>query len=201
MRNIHRHHSNPEAAAAPSRRVASNFFTLVAVPALVALALSAAFPNASNADPTVFGLEMGKTTEKDFQGKYKAKRVGTSKWNDGSIYEISPGEIDFRGLEKALAIFSPDGALHLFEMQLHKDHFDYLKGILDEKYKVNQSKVPSVGNKYVQYVDGLTVIEINAPHLSFDMRVTYSRVEFKTEMVTRRIKEGGSQLEKDKSNL
>lgn len=125
------------------------------------------------ADPSIFGMEIGKMTESELQSTYNVSYAGINKYSNGNMYSIPAGSISFEGVKEVTTIFSEDGKLLAVLTTLPKNKFDYLKGILDGKYRLMSQQIPFVGNKKVTYRDGATEISLAAPHMSFDMSMNY----------------------------
>jgi len=133
------------------------------------------FSSAAFADPTVFGMELGKTTEQELKSMYNVKNAGANKFSTGNMYNVPVGDINFEGLQEVTAIFSADGKLLAVLTTLPKSKFDYLNQTLGRKYKRVSQKIPFVGNKSATYRDGGTEITLDAPHMSFEMSMNYIR--------------------------
>ncbi|MNZ88270.1 hypothetical protein D3C78_1071580 [compost metagenome] len=133
---------------------------------------------AAQADPSVFGLTIGKTTEEQFLKQYSANQIGTNLYNNGHMYVVAPDSIDFDGLQKVLVVFDAKGSLAGVDAQFPKEKFDYLNQALGKKYKLVDKKIPFVGNKRATYKDGNSKIILDAPHMSFKMNMTYLTREF-----------------------
>lgn len=133
------------------------------------------FSTAAFADPTIFSMELGVTTEDQLKSMYKVEHIGTNKYSDGNMYSIPTGEVSFDGLKELTVIFDTDGVLVAVLAKLPKSKFSYLNSILSEKYKRVSQNIPFVGNKSASYRDGSTEISLDAPHLSFDMSMNYLR--------------------------
>lgn len=58
-------------------------------------------------------------------------------------------------------------------MTLPKDSFPKTLSALSGKYKLVDKQVPFVGNASAKLQQGDSLIEMNAPHLSFEMSVSY----------------------------
>lgn len=129
------------------------------------------FPLISLADPTPFGLEIGKATLKEVKSKYNARKSGINKYSGGEMYELSG--IDFDGLQNVEAIFSKDGRLLALLTTLPKEKFNYLLDSLAKKYQLMSKNTPFVGNKIAKLTDGNTEITLEAPHMSFAMHMNY----------------------------
>ena len=133
----------------------------------------ALFSSSVFADPTVFGMELGKMTEKELKSKYTVNHTGTNKYSNGNMYSVPVSSINFDGLKEVTTIFSKDGKLIAVLTTLPKSKFDYLNKALTGKYKLVSKQNPFVGNKKATYRNGATEISLDAPHMSFDMSMNY----------------------------
>ena len=75
------------------------------------------------ADPTIFGMELGKTTEKELKSIYNVSHTGINKYSNGNMYSVPVASIDFDGLKKVTTIFSTDGNLVAVVTKLPKRKF------------------------------------------------------------------------------
>ena len=125
------------------------------------------------ADPTIFGMELGKTTEKDLKSIYNVSHTGINKYSNGNMYSVPVASIDFDGLKEVTTIFSMDGNLVAVVTKLQKGKFDYLHKLLGDKYKLVSQQIAFVGDKKATYRDGATEISLDEPHMSFDMSMSY----------------------------
>src|SRR5690554_4090514 len=129
------------------------------------------------ANPSVFGLSINKTSVEELKSEYSVKYSGVNKYSGGEMYDIPKGQIAFDGLNKVTTIFSKDGILLAVLAEFPKHKFDYLNSFLSNKYSLVSQKIPFVGNKSATYRDGQTEIELNAPHMSFEMSLNYIHEE------------------------
>ena len=94
------------------------------------------------ADPTVFKMELGKTTESEVKEMYSTTLNGVNIYTDGNQYYIDTKEIDFDGLKSAEVIFDKQGVLvavlsTLVESDpMNHGRFSHIYGILNNKYKL-----------------------------------------------------------------
>jgi len=130
------------------------------------------------ADPSPFGLEIGKATVADMKARYGAEFTGINKYSGGEMYGLDVSEIDFDGLQSATVIFGEDGKLVAVLATLPKDKFRYLFDGLSKKYRLVSKNIPFVGNSSAKFVDGDTEITLDAPHLSFEMEMSYMSKAF-----------------------
>ncbi|TRC56574.1 hypothetical protein FEA47_00040, partial [Mannheimia haemolytica] len=63
------------------------------------------------AEPTVFKMELGKTTETDVKEMYNLEPEGVNKYSKGNQYFIDPTQLDLEDLKSTLIIFDEKGVL------------------------------------------------------------------------------------------
>lgn len=136
------------------------------------------FSSAALADPSVFKMELGKTTETQLKSMYQTHHKGVNKYSDGNMYSIPTSAINFDGLQEVTVIFDAKGVLVAVLTTLPKSKFEYLNQTLGGKYQRVSQNIPFVGNKSATYRDGGTEITLDAPHMSFDMSMNYIRDDF-----------------------
>lgn len=144
---------------------------------VLAMAL-ALFSCSALSDPTIFKMTLGKTTEEQMKAIYRAEHTGTNKYSDGNMYSVSPSEIGFDGLQDVTVIFNSKGVLNAVIATFPKSKFNYLNQLLGEKYKLVRKNIPFVGDSSATYRDGETEITLNAPHLSFELSMSYIQDDF-----------------------
>lgn len=139
----------------------------------------AMLPSLAHADTSAFGMTLGKTTLDEFMKEYpSAAKVGKSDWTDGAIYSIPVNDLNFEGVKTDYVIFTQDGKLTAITIDIDKGRFNKIHGMLSKKYKVSSKEIPFVGNKFVRYKSGDDIIELEAPHLSFEMNLLYAEKNF-----------------------
>ncbi|PSU11802.1 hypothetical protein C9J03_11740 [Photobacterium gaetbulicola] len=125
------------------------------------------------ADPTVFGLTIGKTTISQLKNTYSVNYSGQNKYSLGDMYEIPRGQINFDGIGAVTAIFDSSNTLVAVLSEFPKSKFDYLNSAIAKKYTLMNKKIPFVGDKSATYQSGNTEITLSAPHMSFQMSMNY----------------------------
>lgn len=65
----------------------------------IALAISL-FSSVAFADPTIFNMELGKTTETQVKSLYNVKHTGTNKYSNGNMYSVPTSAINFDGFKR-----------------------------------------------------------------------------------------------------
>ncbi|MCX7099417.1 MAG: hypothetical protein NTV43_16090 [Methylococcales bacterium] len=135
------------------------------------------------ADPAPFGLEIGKATLADVEKTYSIEQqTGVNKYSKGPVYKVPINQVNFDGLEELKITFNEKGVFIGLEATLQKSQLKSLHESLSKKYKVVSEDIPSVGNSFVEYLNGSTSIFLVAPHMSFEMRLIYANKEFLSGM-------------------
>lgn len=129
------------------------------------------------ADPAPFGLEIGKVTVADAEKMYALQQTGINKYSNGPMYSVNVSQINFEGLKTLTLVFNKAGVLTGVLATVPKHQFKALHQSLSKKYKVVSQQIPFVGNAYAKYVNGSTVITLDAPHMSFEMSMNYTHKE------------------------
>ena len=130
------------------------------------------------AEPNPFGLEIKRSTYKEVKAKYSGKNTGINKYSQGKMYSIDCSQINIEGINSILAIFDIDKKLLAVITQFDKKKYDSLENSLSQKYSLISRKDAFVGDKYVKFKDDNTIIELNAPHMSFSLSLTYIHQDF-----------------------
>jgi len=131
------------------------------------------------ADVTSLGFTLGKTDYKTITKQAPSlKNGGINKYSNGKMLKGMSPQFNIQGLKNTIFIFDKKDKLAVIMMTFNKNQFDTVFGYLKSKYPLKSKRIPFVGNKNVVFKkDGIT-IEVNAPHMSFDMEVMYSTDSF-----------------------
>lgn len=141
---------------------------------LIALVSQFAFA-VGNASP--FGVEVGVATLSEVQKKIgsqtRFQQTGVNKYSGGKMYEANGSGLNVEGVDMIAFIFDPAEVLAGVLVSMPKDPKSLAK-TFSGKYQVVSNRIDNFMNYgYAQFQKGDTVIEINAPHLSFEMEVRY----------------------------
>ncbi len=130
---------------------------------------------AANAAP--LGLELGVASyaqvNQQVGGKTSLSDVGTNKYSGGKMLQGDGAGLGIDGLNEITFIFDKTDKLAAVLMTLPKDSLQKTLSALSNKYQLIEKQVPFVGNAFVRLQQGDSVIELDAPHLSFQMTVNY----------------------------
>lgn len=140
--------------------------------------LCMAFSNvalAANAAP--LGMELNVATyaqvKQQLGGKTSLSDNGVNKYSDGKMLQGNGDGLGIEGLSEITFIFDASDKLAAVLMTLPKDSFQQTLNALSKKYKRIEKQVPFVGNASAKLQQGESVIELNAPHMSFEMSLHY----------------------------
>lgn len=133
--------------------------------------------HAQGANAAPFGLEIGVASCDSARSKLASS--SEKKLGDGDVllYASKPADL-FPGAQSMFARCSANKVIAL-GMDIAKGGMGNPKArevysFLDGKYKrVAGAPMPNVGNGYARFTSGATVIEQDAPHMSFNFSVTF----------------------------
>lgn len=130
---------------------------------------------AANAAP--LGMELNVATyaqvKQQVGGKTSLSDTGINKYSGGKMLQGNGDGLGIEGLSEITFIFDVSDKLAAVLMTLPKDSFAKTLSALSGKYKLIEKQVPFVGNASAKLQQGDTEIDLNAPHLSFQMSVQY----------------------------
>jgi hypothetical protein len=134
------------------------------------------------ANPSPLGLEIGVATLKDAKqslgSKMPLKEMGKNRYSHGPMLE-GPGEkTEIQNLNNFTLIFDEQEKLNAVVMNFPKNELKPILASLKKKYKIQREQVPFVGNASARLTAADTVIDVDAPHLSFNMQVLYMSNKF-----------------------
>lgn len=138
------------------------------------------------ANPTPLGLELGVATlaqaKQTLGGKTRLGDAGINAYSDGKMLKGDGAGLDVEGLSEITLIFDKSDKLAAVLMTLpkqegmgdmHNSVFTKTLNTLSGKYKLVEKRVPFVGNSYAKFRQGDSIVELDAPHLSFNMSLRY----------------------------
>lgn len=145
---------------------------LIAFIGMLLLALPAF---AANVAP--LGLEIGVASLSQVRAKIGAQTrlqdAGSNAYSRGKMLKGGGDGLGIEGLQEITFIFDAQDKLDAVLMRMSKDRFKEVYAFLKGKYKVKSERIPFVGDSYARLAQGDSVVELEAPHLSFEMDVRY----------------------------
>lgn len=131
------------------------------------------------AGTAVLGFEIGVSTEEQVTATLSKKTTvsdgGTNKYTRGPTRMTDGKSYEIRGLNKVGYVFDDHRKLAAVFLFMDKDRFGNVFEALAEKYQPRNVRRPSVGEQYAEFKTPDSVIQLHAPHLSFEMEVRYIR--------------------------
>jgi hypothetical protein len=125
----------------------------------------------------VLGFEVGTSTLDEVKAtlskQTKVKDVGVNKWSNGPMLKTDGASYEIEGLNTVLYIFDEEKKLAGVVMNMRKARFASIYKVLAEKYKLQSEKRAFVGNQFAKFKSPNGSIELDAPHMSFEMEVRY----------------------------
>jgi len=145
---------------------------------LSAIALGSIFQCAFAGTP-VLGFEVGVSTFEQVNAglakKTRVENTGVNKFSNGPMLKTDGSAYEIDGLTEVLYIFDEQKKLMGVVMDMNKSRFDAIYQFLAPKYKLSEQQRPFVGNQFARFRTADSTIELDAPHMSFEMSVRYMR--------------------------
>jgi len=141
---------------------------------------------ADDSVPAPFGVRIGQETRAAVLSKLSSRAAvkphGTNRYSQGPMLLATGKGLGIDYLQQALFIFDPKGILVAVVMTLDQGvfakNFDSVHAHLARKYTLVREDIPSVGDRYARFRQGEVTIDMDAPHLSFSMTVSYMTIPF-----------------------
>lgn len=132
--------------------------------------------------------------------------MGISKYSGGPIVQTDGAGLSISGLKRLLMLFDAKERLSALQMTLNaggigKPGFDRVLAHLKEQYPVKSIENPSIGNKFAVFETKGARIELDGPHMSFDISATYMTKEFYKAMAQIDEEESRSNEKNEKSQF
>lgn len=171
-------------------------------PLLFAAAL---LPAICLAQVQVLGFEMGISTQQQVRAKLGKKaeisEPGINKFTGGPQFTTGGEGYDIEGLSSVVYIFDKDQRLAGVLMEMGKGRFDEVFSFLAGKYKVTSQQRPFVGDKFGGFKAKGATIELNAPHMSFEMNANYIRDDLYAQFKSQSAQEAQQKKASEKSKF
>ncbi len=128
------------------------------------------------------GFVLGRATQAEVKNLVppdaNLRDIGTNSYSGGPMLKSDGAGSGIDALRWVTYIFDKNELLVAVSMKMDKHRFEQVYGVLKEKYPVIQQSIPFVGNKRVKLGYDDVFVEIDAPHLSFEMGVNYMTQNF-----------------------
>lgn len=130
------------------------------------------------AEPTPFGMEINSSTYEEVKQKYLGRDAGVNRYSQGKMYDIDCSQMDVDGIKSVRAIFHKNDKLLALITKFNKSQYNSLMDSLITKYKLISKEDAFVGNKSAKFKSDNTIINLEAPHMSFDLALSYIHDDF-----------------------
>lgn len=157
---------------------------------------------AANAAP--LGLELGVASLDQVKTRLSATRLtpaGINAWSDGPMFESDGAGLDIDGLQRITFIFDKGNRLAGVVMTMADTRFDEVFQHLSGKYRLQSKQIPFVGDRYARFSQEASIIEIEDPHLSFEMEVRYLTNELVNAFKQRRATQEAQRKQRQRANF
>lgn len=170
---------------------------------LVSLMLINSVMASSPLAPLGFALEATSSSEirARLKGKGHVKSLGINRYSKGKMLKVAGSAFDVRGLKNVVFIFDALDQLTAVNLHMDKSQFNTVFKLLNEKYTLQRKQVPFVGNKSARFNHNGNSINMNSPHLSFSMQVTYETRKLEKAYRETLANERSKQRNKNKSSF
>lgn len=145
-----------------------------------------------NSVPAPLGFAIGQAdfdeVRKQLSRKTEVRNPGRNHYTRGKMLDVDGTPFGIRNLKTVRFIFNKDRTLAATLMTLRKSGFDPTFSHLASKNTLVSKEIPFVGSKSARFQKGNVVIVLDAPHLSFDMKIIYMTKSFE-RLYTAKLKE------------
>ncbi len=145
----------------------------------LAIILSAAAP--ASAGTQVLGAELGVSTPESVKaslsGGATVENTGTNRYSGGPMLRADGASFDIEGLNSVLYVFDEQNRLAGVVMAMSKYRFESVLDHLQKKYETTTVQRAIVGTQFARLKTDDGSIELNSPHMSYEMSVLYARTE------------------------
>lgn len=131
----------------------------------------------AQAGVTVLGFEMGVSTSEQVKTtlstRTKVEELGLNRFSGGPALRTDGTTYDVETLSKVIYIFDDRKRLAGVLMTMNKSRYEAVHQFLDAKYKLVSETRPFVGTQTSRFKAADTTIDMDAPHLGFEMEIRY----------------------------
>jgi hypothetical protein len=137
----------------------------------------------AKAGTSALGVEIGVSTHRAVWAALadlKPRDAGVNRYSNGRMIETGGAGYEVEGLTRVLYIFDTQDKLAGVLLTLDKKRYEAVFDALAAKYKLVSQRRPFVGDRFASFRASDATVELDAPHLSFDMELRYLRTDLFT---------------------
>ncbi len=159
------------------------------------------FSNTGFAIPEPLGIVLTKTSYEEVVKKFpkSGEKIGPAEGY--YIMELNIENIKIDSIKQALVYFNDKDICEAVVMLFNKKKFNDITDTLKEKYTLQSSKIPFVGDKFATYRDDDFYIKIESIHLANYLSLLYSSSKFVEDLEMHEAKERQDKKESEKKLL
>jgi len=150
---------------------------------LAFIATMLAISTSSYAGTAALGFELGVSTAEQVKADLtkftNLEEPDVSGLTGGVYLKTDNAGYGIDGLNTVTYIFDKNNVLGAILINMTKSRFNAIYDAVSRKYKLETAQRPFVGDQFARFKASDAVIEIDAPHLSFEMDVSYIRNDIK----------------------
>lgn len=124
------------------------------------------------ANPAPIDLELNKATLQDIKRTHKILSEENTPYG-GKEYFLDIKNINIQQLKIAKVLCDENGIVQGVQLVIDKNRFEDIYHSIDAKYEQHSKTIPSVGDKIVRFKYKDSYIILSAPHMSFNLYLTY----------------------------
>ncbi len=125
----------------------------------------------------VLGFELGVSTSEQVKStlaaQTKVEELGLNRFSGGPALRTDGAAYEVETLSKVVYIFDERKRLSGVLMTMNKSRYEAVHKFLAAKYKLFSETRPFVGNQMSRFKTADTTIDMDAPHLGFEMEIRY----------------------------
>lgn len=153
----------------------------------------------------VLGVEIGVTTvnqmRQELSKKTHVEDSGTNEFAGGPMLKTDGAAYEIEGLTEVVYIFDDQKKLAGVIMDMSKGRFDSVFEFLNKKYKVTSQQRPFVGDQFARFKPADSFIEMDAPHMGFNMEVRYIRNDLMQKFKTKSNENSAAKKKSEAANF
>ena len=144
---------------------------------LLLLAVLLGISAVAHAGVVVLGFEMGVATieqvKTTLSARTKVEDLGLNRFSGGPALRTDGATYEVETLSKVVYIFDDRKRLVGVLMTMNKTRYEAVHQFLAAKYKLLSETRPFVGNQTSRFKTADTTIDMDAPHLGFEIEIRY----------------------------
>lgn len=147
---------------------------IIGVSLVIANGLGSSNAHGAEAGPAmqVLGITLDQDGPAEVNALMQERGASVARYNNGSTLQVDGNAL---GIDRLLrAQFYGSERIFAACLTFKKAQLKPVAAALKKKYRVVKENIPFVGNAFARYASGEYLIQLEAPHLSFEFTVCYA---------------------------